>query len=266
MTNSFHGINCPLENPVEDLWSHQNFFVYMIEGRKGWYARDEEVLLSAGLTAFVRKGATLLRQYLDQPSCVVLFFVSDDFICETLRSIGRDRLSEPRAVPNVVRIHTGLVLQGFFQGMLAHFQEARPTPELLRLKFRELLLSVVNDARNTDALAYFCSLLNDPAKERVRRVMEDNYHFNLELSDLARLSGRSLTAFKRDVQELFGMAPGRWIRQRRLERARALLASGEMQVSEVAFRCGFENLSHFSRTFKEEFGQPPVAVRRAVGA
>lgn len=255
--------NCPLERPVEDLWSHESFFVHMLEGRKGWYAHDKEVLLSAGETAFVRKGATLLRQYLDQPSCVVLFFISDAFICETLRAIGQERRVPQRAVPTVMRIHPSLVITSFFQGMLAHFQEARPTPELLRLKFRELLLSVVGDPRNAEVLTYFCSLLHAPAQERVRRVMEDNYRYNLQLEDLARLCGRSLSAFKRDFQEVFGQPPGRWLRQQRLERARALLLSTPMQVSEVAFQCGFENLSHFSRAFKEHFGHAPARLRDA---
>lgn len=257
--------NCPLERPLEDLWSHQSFFVYMIEGRKGWYAHDEEVLLSAGDTAFVRKGATLLRQYLEQPSCVVLFFVSDAFICETLRSIGQERRVPPGTLPTVMRIRTSPVLQGFFQGMLAYFMEARPAPELLRLKFRELLLAVVGDPGNTDVLAHFCSLLHDPARERVRRVMEENYRYNLQLEDYARMSGRSLSAFKRDLQEIFGMPPGRWLRERRLERARALLGSGSLQVSEVAFQCGFDNLSHFSRAFKERFGISPAMMRASGG-
>lgn len=256
--------NCPMKNPLQDLWSHENFFVHMLEGRKGWYSLEGEVLLHPGETAFVRKGATLLRQYLDKPSCVVLFFVSDEFICDTLRSLGRERINEPHEVPNVIRVHTGLVLESFFQGMLAHFQEAKPSDELLRLKFRELLLSVVSDAQNADVLNYFCSLLHDPVKERVRRVMEDNYTYNLELTDLARLSGRSLAAFKRDVQEIFGMPPGRWLRQRRLERAHSMLTTGELQVSEIAFQCGFENLSHFSRTFKEVYGHAPASVRTAL--
>lgn len=258
--------NCPLENALQDLWSHENYFVHMLEGRKGWYAPDGELLLNAGETAFARKGATLIRQYLDQASCVVLFFVSDAFICETLRSMGVEKRREPVAVPPIVRINPSLVLHGFFQGMLAHFHGTRPSDELLRLKFRELLLSVINDPKNGTLMAHFCSLLNDPVRERVRRVMEDNYCFNLELSELARLSGRSLAAFKRDVQEVFGMPPGRWIRQRRLERARTLLAAGDLQVGEVAFQCGFENLSHFSRTFKEVHGVAPAALRTAAEA
>lgn len=257
--------DCPLDQPFADVWSHENFFVHMLEGRKGWYNQEGEVLVSAGETAFVRKGATLLKQYLDQPSCVVLFFVSDEFICDTLRSIGFERSKEQRAVPSVIRLNTGRVLHGFFQGMLAHFQEPRAArPELVRLKFRELLLSAVNDPENADLLAYFCSLLNAPVQERVRRVMEDNYMYNLELEQYARLSGRSLSAFKRDFQEVFGAAPGKWLRERRLERARTMLSTGRLQVSEVAFQCGFENLSHFSRVFKEAYGHAPALMREKV--
>ncbi|HEX2616368.1 MAG TPA: AraC family transcriptional regulator [Flavobacteriales bacterium] len=257
--------DCPLEKPVQDLWSHENFFVHMLEGRKGWYSVEEEVLVAAGETAFVRKGATILKQYLDQPSCVVLFFVSDDFIRETLRSIGFERSTADRSVPSVIPVNTDQVMQGFFQGMLAYFQGS-PTarPELVRLKFHELLLAAVNDPNNGPLLAYFRSLLNDPVQERVRRVMEDNYCFNMELAHLAQLAGRSLAAFKRDVQDVFGMPPGRWVRQRRLERAHTLLGSGTLQVSEVAFQCGFENLSHFSRAFKETYGTTPATVRGAL--
>lgn len=254
--------NCPLENVVQDIWSHENYFVHMLEGRKGWYSQEGERVLHAGETAFVRKGASIIKQYLDKPSCVVLFFLSDEFICETVRSMGLERRDRPQQPGTVIPVHTDRVLQGFFQGMIPHFQESRrSSPELLRLKFRELLLAVVNDPENEHLFGYFCSLLNDPVRERVRRVMEENYCFNLALTDLARLSGRSLAAFKRDVQDVFGMPPGRWIRQRRLERARTLLASSDLQVSEVAFQCGFENLSHFSRTYKEVFGVAPAASR-----
>ena len=96
-----------------------------------------------------------------------------------------------------------------------------------------------------------------PAQGHALVTAANPYAAQAGMEDLARLSGRSLAAFKRDVQEIFGMPPGRWIRQRRLERARLMLAKGDLQVSEVAFQCGFENLSHFSRAFKQTVGCPP---------
>lgn len=253
--------NCPLDRPQQDIWSHENYFVYVLEGRKGWRSAEGEVLLEQGQAAFMRKGANIVDQYLEQPFCVVIFFLTDAFICATLRASGIERRMHGEHPPSVVRLHAGALLDGFFHGMLPYFRESLVAkPELLELKFRELLLAVVHDPHNAALLSYFCSLLHDPAQERVRRVMEDNYSFNLQLEDYARMSGRSLSAFKRDFGEVFGAAPGKWLRERRLQRARTMLLGGGLQVSEVAFQCGFENLSHFSRTFKEAYGVTPASV------
>lgn len=61
-----------------------------------------------------------------------------------------------------------------------------------------------------------------------------------------------------------GTSVARWIREQRLERCRRDLvnASGSTTVTEVAFRWGFTDTSHFSRAFKREFGVPPIAVMR----
>jgi AraC family transcriptional activator of tynA and feaB len=57
-----------------------------------------------------------------------------------------------------------------------------------------------------------------------------------------------------------GQSPGRWIMERRLERASALLAGRHrsvLPISWVARQCGFANMSHFSRRFREAFGATP---------
>ncbi len=256
--------NCPIKEQMLELWSHQSYFVFVLEGRKIWHTADGAVEMNTGDAAFVRKGAGIVEQSFTRPFCVVIFFISDAFICETVRSLGRHEQRPVKRAEAMIRLHNSALLQGFVQGMLPHFREGVPAnQELLRLKFRELLLMVMGDAGNAALLEHFCSLLHDPVHERVRRVMEDNYRFNLELEEYARLAGRSLSAFKRDFKEVFDAAPGQWLRERRLNRAHTMLSSGNLQVSEVAFQCGFENLSHFSRAYKERFGKSPAEGRVA---
>ncbi len=72
----------------------------------------------------------------------------------------------------------------------------------------------------------------------------------------------------RYVQKLFSMAGNTfsgYVRSRRLERCRGDLGSplyAQLSISEICFRWGFNCSSHFSRTFREEFGLSPRQYRR----
>ena len=94
--------------------------------------------------------------------------------------------------------------------------------------------------------------------------MESNYRYRLSLDQFARLCHRSLSTFKRDFRRKFDESPGRWIQQKRLDFAAALLRSaGHMNVTDVVFESGFEDVSHFSKAFKNRFGKSPSSYREA---
>lgn len=60
-------------------------------------------------------------------------------------------------------------------------------------------------------------------------------------------------------KEIFGLSPFEYLRTIRLEKARALIASHECNVTEAAFGVGYSSLSHFCKAFREEFGINPKA-------
>ena len=255
---------CPLENAQQDMWSHASYFVYVLDGRKDWRSADGKVELRAGDLAFVKKGGSIVEQYVGTPFCVLLFFMTDEFICEVLRTI-EVKVKAAAPVAPLAMVRTTAAIDAYMHSMLPHFRNERTMdPKLVDLKLRELLLNIAGEPANHAFVAAFQTMMQGRALDRMRRIMEDNYCFNLPLEDYARLCGRSLSAFKRDFQLAFGTAPGRWLREQRLRRAKLLLGAGNLQVSEVAFQCGFENLSHFSRAYKEEFGHPPGGSRKAV--
>jgi AraC-like DNA-binding protein len=57
------------------------------------------------------------------------------------------------------------------------------------------------------------------------------------------------------------MPPHAWLTQLRANRARGLLLAGEAPTS-VAYRCGFSDQSHLTRTFRSMFGMTPAAYVR----
>ena len=88
-------------------------------------------------------------------------------------------------------------------------------------------------------------------------MVEEHLTEPVSVEDMAYLSGRSLSSFKRDFHDVYNMPPARWIREQRLDRARQMLASSTMSVAEVCYTLGFENPTHFSRIYKQRFGHPP---------
>jgi AraC-like DNA-binding protein len=132
-------------------------------------------------------------------------------------------------------------------------------PGLLRLKVMELLFNVMDCSKN---IFRQMLQLRQPVKADVHRVVEENYTSPVSLEELAYLSGRSLSSFKRDFHSIYGEAPAKWIRERRLAKARQMLLSSKMSVADVAYSLGFENPTHFSRVFKQQYGSSPSALRK----
>jgi len=72
----------------------------------------------------------------------------------------------------------------------------------------------------------------------------------------------SVRTFQRKIKSGLGTNPQDLILAARLEHAHALLQRGELRVSEVAVRVGFDDLSHFSRRFRAVYGHAPSQVRQ----
>ena len=92
--------------------------------------------------------------------------------------------------------------------------------------------------------------------------MEKNYTYHLTLQEFARISSRSLTVFKKEFADYYHTTPGKWLTNKRLKHAKMLLKTTNQSITEIALNSGFENVSHFSRIFKEKFGLSPLQYRK----
>ena len=256
--------NCPLKSKYEDTWSQHNYIVYVMEGRKIWHTAHGSYDLQKGSCVFVRKGACIIEQFFDATFCLVMFFLPDDFITEVLKTKTSPIYTPGEKYEPVIGIDSNDTLAVFMGSMMAHFGSGgfEPDRSLIELKFRELILTLAGNARNSQLLSYFSSLLHEPISVSLQRLMDNNFCFNLKLEQFAQLSNRSLSAFKRDFQKQFDTTPGKWLMEKRLLHARNLLAKSGKTVSEVSFESGFENPSHFSRAFRARFGATPVTLKR----
>lgn len=82
------------------------------------------------------------------------------------------------------------------------------------------------------------------------------------LADLAGIAGLSSTHFSRAFKQSIGLAPFRWLAERRIDQARTLLADARIPLSQVAMSCGFAAQPQFTTAFRKATGVTPGRWRR----
>ncbi len=94
-----------------------------------------------------------------------------------------------------------------------------------------------------------------------------DYNLNTEMSvdSLARALHLAPSYFARLFKERCGVSPKRYMLEKRMERAKELLADPEISVFEVARSLGFSDSLYFSRIFKKYVRKSPSDYRQAIG-
>ena len=97
-----------------------------------------------------------------------------------------------------------------------------------------------------------------------RRIIITHYANPPSISRLARQVGLNEFKLKKGFKAVFGTTIFGYVREHRMQLAKSLLLSGDMNVTEVSCAVGYSNASHFALSFRKEFGVNPgeLAVSR----
>lgn len=101
-----------------------------------------------------------------------------------------------------------------------------------------------------------------PAIDRVVATMRESTDNPLSLRDMADVAYLSPYHFARVFKGVTGVPPGEFLGALRLERAKRLLLTTGLSVSEVCFEVGYESLGTFTTRFTRLVGVPPGRMRR----
>lgn len=91
--------------------------------------------------------------------------------------------------------------------------------------------------------------------------IQKNYGHEIELSELAALSNMSPNYFCRYFRKLTGQTPIEYLITYRLESACYALRNTDLSVTDISFACGFNDVSHFIKSFRKAYGITPKAYR-----
>jgi AraC-like DNA-binding protein len=99
-----------------------------------------------------------------------------------------------------------------------------------------------------------------------RDLMDRRFADPLDLDQMAAHVGFSRFHFARAFKEAYGETPASYLTRRRVERAKDLLRTANLTVTEVCMLVGFSSLGSFSSRFSELVGMSPSAFQRAAAA
>ena len=247
----------PLKNEV---FFEEHAVIFVLEGEKKFVSATQTIHVKKGNIVFIRRGYYLMQETIDTNYRSLVFFFNEkllkEFVGQHLELFENVSLrNEENSTLLVFEVTESL--EKFTESIFPYFTlETQYLNHFLRLKLQELLLHILE----IDASGQFKNILFSLYKgEKVdlEYLMQSYYLKLLSLDELSRLSGRSLSAFKRDFQEKFATSPAHWIKNKRLEYAGLQLENTHKNVSEISLEIGYESVSHFIKAFKEKFGKTP---------
>jgi AraC family transcriptional regulator len=130
-----------------------------------------------------------------------------------------------------------------------------------------LAASLVERHGSGVALAHYKYGMSGRTLRTVLGYIEDNLNRELSLREIAEVAGLSVSHCKTAFSKSVGTPIHQYVIQRRVERAKQLLAQDELTISQVAAEAGFTHKSHLAFHTRRMFGLSPTGLRRrAAGA
>lgn len=172
-------------------------------------------------------------------------------------------------------------IRTMFERSLRGILFSRETVEVLLPRFKELpqkygfdsvleLLSILHDlstSRNIRTLSDISFRNNETVSYNSRRIalvmdfLNKNFENEISLAEAAKIVSMSEVAFSRFFKLRTGKTFIDTLNEIRLGKASRMLIDTTSSVSEIAYRCGFNNLSNFNRIFKKKKDCTPKEFR-----
>lgn len=244
------------------LYLEEHLLIFVLDGtetitygkQKHVVGKNEMILLKkATVINFEKQGNPDNDNIYDS----LMFFIKDELLKEFLTTANvKISKIEEEAATKVVPMSDCLVAAAY--SLKPYFSYPEINQGLLRLKLIEMLYGISECSKS---MFRQILQLRNPVRVDIRQVVEQHYASPITLPELAYLSGRSLSSFKRDFQTIYNVPPAQWIREKKLQKASEMLQNTTLSVSEICYSLGFENISYFSQVFKKHFNLPPSEFR-----
>ncbi len=249
-----------------DAFLTHHALVFILSGVKQINVSHSQFRINAGELFLIPKGEYVMSEYIAGENgfqSIMLFFNRKvaRYVIEQLNETAPETLTEVKKKEAIKIIPHNPEIRSLFRSLVSYSKENSPfLCEMVRLKFMELIYLLLDGPYRKTIVTFLLDAARYEAPS-ITSVLEKYLYSSQTLEELAKLSGRSLSSFKREFVQQYGEAPQTWIRKKKLERAAFLLETSDKNIEEIAEASGFMSAAHFARLFKEQYAKTPTAYR-----
>lgn len=139
------------------------------------------------------------------------------------------------------------------------FRETKICDDAASVSIQTLLFEILGEMLRANRIARGKKPL---WASRLKEILHDDYSDKLSLKKLSAELNVHPVHLSRDFSKYFDCTFGEYVRKARVEKSLALLADKNLSLTEIAFRCGFADQSHFLRCFKQINHVKPSEYRK----
>ncbi|CAA0197555.1 helix-turn-helix domain-containing protein [Tenacibaculum maritimum] len=240
---------------------NMHMFSFLQTGKKQVHFAGTSVLVNNQQSLLIKKGNCLWSELLGDNAiyfCKLLFF-SEKKLREFLNKHNILEEKNQKEASFFV-IENDAYITSYLNSLSSIVSNTSVFIEnLLAIKFEELMLYLINKYDETFK-SYLYSLISKQTSA-FQKTIEKNIYAALTLEEIAFLCNMSLSTFKRHFIKEYNVSPGKWLREKRLLKAKELLEKDGLKSSEIYIQFGYNNLSNFSNAFKNRFGINPTDIK-----
>jgi AraC-like DNA-binding protein len=236
----------------------EHYFVYVAKGIMNLFDGSEHETLKSGECCIARKNRLgRFNKTKENNELEKVIITLDEKFLKMFQGKHKKTETKFNSAATFLKLKPSGLLPHFFQSLKPYYNHGKLDEPYSNVKREELLIILLQTQPELAGLFFDYGI---PEKINIEEFMNRNYKFNVSNERFAFLTGRSLSAFKRDFKQTFDETPNRWLVLKRLQEAHFLIDKKSKKPSEIYLDLGFESLSHFSFAFKKQFGLTPTEL------
>ncbi|MEX6686658.1 AraC family transcriptional regulator [Danxiaibacter flavus] len=251
----------PADNSFKggDVLQTMHCLELVISGNLHVRYNDELIKIEKDDIQFRKRGNYIIHPSIDYSA--ILFFMDDEFIRDFIKEIDIfSKETFTAELPPFVFKSSAFINHSIEESIGKIKRQEVFTPCIVKLTALQAMFHIFSNEPSRTFATYLRFLVSE-RKIDLSYFMETNFSQNMSLEEMAKLTGRSLSTFKKEFSELYNDTPQKWLINRRLQHAHYLLKETNQPVTQIAYDCGFENNSHFSKAYRTKYGVAPTSSR-----